>query len=217
MNTNAFTKSYGAKRVLDLPALTLPPGAITAVVGANGSGKSTLARILAGIERADGNACVLPKTRVGYLPQKPFAFRMSVEKNIALSGADGQRRAALADALGLTPLLRSRAKKLSGGETAKMALARILSGQYELLILDEPTAALDMESTLAAERLIADCRADTGCEVLLITHSLAQAERISDRLLFLHKGALGEQGETKTVLANPQTAEMKAFLDFYGK
>ena len=217
MRTTAFSKTYGTKRVLDLPELEIAPGAVTAVVGANGSGKSTMAKILAGLEPADGGGKPLSGIRVGYLPQKPFAFRMTVEQNIALNGADAKQREAMMEALGLTPLRRSRAKKLSGGETAKMALARILAGSYDLLILDEPTAAMDMESTLAAEKLIVDYREKTGCAVLLITHALAQAERIADRLWYLHRGALCEQGETKAVLAVPKQPETKAFLEFYGK
>ena len=217
MKTKAIRKTYSGRTVLDLPELTIREGAITAVIGANGSGKSTMAKVLAEIEAADGNVRPLNDVRVGYLPQKPFAFRMTVEQNIALCGGDEAQRTALMEALGLLPLRRSRAKRLSGGETAKMALARILSGQYELLILDEPTAAMDMESTLAAETLLREACEETRCAALLITHSLAQAERVADRVLYLHRGRLIEQGDAKTVLTNPKEPETKAFLEFYGK
>lgn len=216
MKTAAFTKSYGGRTVLTLPELTLPPGEITAVIGANGSGKSTLARVLAGIEPPDGKQAVLSGVVVGYLPQKPFAFRMSTEKNILLGGDDAAYAAALMGALGLDGLARQSAKRLSGGETAKMALCRSLMGRCELLILDEPTAAMDMESTLAAEALIRDACEDRQSAILLITHSIRQARRLAQRVLVLHRGTLIEQGPCPQVLDAPAQAQTKRFLDYYG-
>ncbi len=216
MKTVPFTKSYGGATVLTMPSVELAPGTVTAVIGANGSGKSTLAKVLAGLEPADKKTRAELDARVGYLPQKSFAFRMSLQRNIALNGADEERMARITQALGLSALAKRSAKRLSGGETAKMALARLLMADYDVLILDEPTAAMDMESTLAAEQLITGACAETGCAVLLITHSLAQAERTAGRLLFLHRGRLIEQGETKRMLKDPKEPETKAFLEFYG-
>ena len=212
MKTTAFTKSYGGVTVLTMPAVELQPGTVTAVIGANGSGKSTLAKVLSGLEPADRKTRARPDARVGYLPQKSFAFRMSLERNIRRNGRDAGRMAQYIDALGLQALKKRSAKRLSGGETAKMALARLLMADYDLL----PTAAMDMESTLAAEKLISDYCKKTGCAVLLITHSLAQAERVSDRVLYLHKGQLIEQGGAETVLKSPKAPETQAFLKFYG-
>lgn len=216
MKTNAFAKTYASRKVLELPEIALKSGAVTAVIGANGSGKSTMAKILAGIEAADGNKRAISSGRVGYLPQKPFAFRLSVEQNLALNGGDEKKRTELLEALGLMSLRRSRAKRLSGGETAKMALARSLLGTYDLLILDEPTAAMDMASTLAAEKLIANYARDTGCAVLLITHSIQQARRIADEVLYLEAGKLVEQGSAETILNTPKEEKTRQFLEFYG-
>ena len=216
MKSAAFTKSYGTRVVLDLPALDWPEGEISAVIGPNGSGKSTLARVLAGIEPADGKSRPLAACRIGVLPQKSYAFRMSTARNIALNGSDEARQARLMAALGLEELRDQRAKKLSGGETSKMALSRLLMKDYELLILDEPAAAMDMESTLAAEKLIRETCKETGCAVLLITHSISQARRIADRVLVLHQGKLVEQGATEAVLSSPSKEETRRFLDFYG-
>lgn len=216
MKTIAFSKTYNKRVVLSLPELELPEGQITAVIGPNGSGKSTFAKILAGIEYADDRRAIFSGVTVGYLPQKSFPFRMSTEKNILQNGNDPARAAALMKALGIEVLAGQSAKKLSGGETARMALARLLMGQYDLLILDEPTSAMDMESTLASERLIADYCHETGCAVLLITHSIQQARRMARRVAFLHQGKLIEQGETDVVLMKPTQAETKQFLDFYG-
>lgn len=216
MKTIHLSKSYGKRKVLELPELELPQGKITAVIGSNGSGKSTFAKVLAGIERADEKRLILPGIPVGYLPQKSFPFRMSTEKNILTNGNDRARAEELMKALDIDALAKQSAKKLSGGETARMALCRILMSSYDLLILDEPTAAMDMESTLAAEKLIKKYCTDTGCSVLLITHSISQARRISDHVLFFHHGNLIEQGKTEQVLTTPSRGETKQFLDFYG-
>ena len=97
-----------------------------------------------------------------------------------------------------------------------MALARLLMRDYKLLILDEPTASMDVESTLAAERLLSDYCRDTGAGILLVTHSLQQARRIAQHVLFLHQGELREQGEASRLLSFPETEELRRFLEFYG-
>ena len=216
MKTTAFTKTYNKRVVLNLPELELPKGQITAVIGPNGSGKSTFAKILAGIERADDRRPVLSGVSVGYLPQKSFPFRMSTEKNILQNGNDRARAAELMKALDIGGLAGQSAKKLSGGEMARMALCRILMRRYALLILDEPTAAMDMESTLAAEECIRTYCAETGCGVLLITHSISQARRLAHRVIVLHEGTLLEQGDTKRVLSSPQEEQTRRFLEFFG-
>ena len=216
MKTTAFTKTYNKRVVLDLPELMLPEGKITAVIGPNGSGKSTFAKILAGIERADDRRPVLSGVSVGYLPQKSFPFRMSTEKNILQNGNDPARASALMKALGIEALAGQSAKKLSGGETARMALCRILMRRYELLILDEPTTAMDMESTLAAEKLMRETCREQGCALVLITHSISQARRIADRVIVLHQGELIEQGDSAQVLSEPKQEQTKRFLEFYG-
>lgn len=216
MKIRAFSRTYNDRPVLVLPELELPDEKIIAIIGANGSGKSTFAKILAGIERADDGKTVLSGPSVGYLPQKSFPFRMSTEKNILMNGNDRAHAEALMKALDIQALSGQSAKKLSGGEVARMALCRIMMKRYDLLILDEPTAAMDMESTMAAERLIAEaCRAN-GCTVLLITHSIRQAQRIADYVLFLHNGRLVEQGPADGMLHHPETDEARRFLDFYG-
>jgi ABC-type glutathione transport system ATPase component len=120
-------------------------------------------------------------------------------------------------ALGIEALAKQSAKKLSGGETARMALCRILMRRYELLILDEPTTAMDMESTLAAEKLILETCREQGCALVLITHSVSQARRVADRVIVLHQGELIEQGDCARVLNEPGEEQTRHFLEFYGK
>ena len=216
MKTGAFAKTYNGRLVLSLPELELQAGKITAVIGPNGSGKSTFAKILAGIERADDKKPILSGVSVGYLPQKSFPFRMSTEKNILQNGNDPVRAAELMKRLGIDSLAGQSAKKLSGGETARMALCRILMRPYDLLVLDEPTAAMDMESTLAAEKLLREICSGQNCALVLITHSISQAGRISDRVLVLHDGNLVEQGDSAQVLRDPRQEQTRRFLEFYG-
>lgn len=128
---------------------------------------------------------------IGYLPQKPYAFRMSVRKNILLGGRDIQKAESLAKALSLTELEHKRADRLSGGETARMAMARLMMGTYDVVILDEPTAAMDMETTAAAETLIQSYVRQTNCILILVTHSLQQARRIADEAMFFKRGSTG--------------------------
>ena len=123
---------------------------------------------------------------------------------------------ALMDAISIRHLENKRADRLSGGETARMALVRLMMKSYDLVLLDEPTAAMDMETTLLSEKLILEYVRETGCALLLVTHSLQQARRIADEVLYFHKGKLLETGPQETVLTAPAMAETRQFLDFYG-
>ena len=196
--------------------MELQPGTIYAVIGANGSGKSTFAKILAGVLKADQKGCFLDTTSVGYMPQKNYAFRMTTKANILLNGKDEARSNTLMDAIGLRELDNKRADRLSGGETARMALVRLMMKRYDVVLLDEPTAAMDMETTLLSEKLIVEYVRETGCALILVTHSLQQARRIADEVLYFHKGKLLESGPKEQVLYAPQKAETRQFLEFYG-
>lgn len=211
-----FSKAYEKRTVLDFSGVELQPGKIYAVIGANGSGKSTFARILSGILPADKKGKHVSGGTIGYMPQKNYAYRMSTRANILLNGKDAARAERLMDAIQLRHLENKRADKLSGGETARMALARLMMKSYDLVLLDEPTAAMDMETTLLSEKLIADYVKETNCSLILVTHSLQQARRIADEVWYFHKGQLLEAGTTEQVLTTPEKAETKQFLEFYG-
>lgn len=216
MKVSAFTKTYSGRRVLNMSEFDFEPGKIYAVIGANGSGKSTLAKVLSGVEKTDSGKAPLEKAEVVYMPQKSFAFRMSTKANIMLGADDEEKADYLMGRLLIGNLAGKNAQRLSGGETARMALARALIRPCELLILDEPTSAMDMESTAISEELIREHCTETGCAVLFITHSLQQAKRISDEVLFFCSGELTEHGNTAELLSNPGTEKLKTFLEFYG-
>ena len=214
MKIPAFSKTYEGRIVLDFPGMDVAPGTITAVIGANGSGKSTFAKILAGTLLPDRR--VRRSEGIGYMPQKNYAFRMSVQKNLLLNGDDVKRANWLMDQLQLEHLSGKRADKLSGGETARMALARLMMKHYELVLLDEPTAAMDMETTLLSEALIRQYVENSGCALILVTHSLQQARRLADQVWYFHKGKLLEAGSAEAVLEQPKEPQTRQFLEFYG-
>ncbi|MBQ9979665.1 MAG: ATP-binding cassette domain-containing protein [Oscillospiraceae bacterium] len=217
MKISAFKKSYEGKWVLDFPGFELKDGNICAVIGSNGSGKSTIAKVLAGIVKADNRRLPVPNDiSVGYMPQKSFAFRLSTISNIRLSGGSEEEALVLMKRLQIDHLARKRAKKMSGGETARMALARLLIRPYDLLILDEPTASMDIESTALTEEVVSEYCRNTGCTVLWVTHSLQQARRVAQQAIFMRNGCLCEAGEAEKLLFNPDKTETREFLEFYG-
>lgn len=217
MEIRGLSKTYGGKRVLDIPGFAFEPNTRYAVIGANGSGKSTLARLLAGVIPADPGAAISGGGSVGYMPQKSLGFRLSVRRNLRLGVRDaqaGERSARLAAELGLDALAKRDGGSLSGGETARLALARVLAGRWDTLILDEPTAAMDVPAALRAEECILRCQRETGCTLILVTHAFGQAERIGQQALFLHEGQLWEHGPAEQLLHHPLRPETQQFLRF---
>ena len=215
MRISNIKKSFENKIVLDIDDFEFRKGSVYALVGANGSGKTTLARIMAGITSPDSGS-VSDAGVVRYMPQKSYVFRMSVVKNVLLSGKSNDRKRAgkLLDSLGILALSDAKAKRLSGGETAKCALARVLMDTCDTLILDEPCAAMDIQSTIAAEKTIKQYAEETGCTIILITHSIKQALRTADYALFMADGRICEHGSVNDLFSNPQKEETKEFLEY---
>ncbi len=221
MRIDGLIVRYGDVTALDIDGLVLERGTSYAVIGANGCGKSTLARCIAGVLEPTAGAVTLEADdRVRYMPQRSYAFYGSTRANVLLgadaaSGAMG-RAEELMDALDLTALAQQKAKRLSGGQTARMALARTLVGPGTWLLLDEPTAALDGESMLKAERLVQEYRESFDAGVVYITHSLKQAARVSDMLVFMEGGRIVEMGRTEQLLDRPRTPSLARFLELFG-
>lgn len=222
MILNTFTKTYDKKTVLTFPEIELEQDKIYAVIGANGSGKSTFARILAGTLKADGNAAPFQSDNfsVGYLPQKPYVFHMSVKANLMQNGtgnrsADIVKSRQLMEALNLTDFSEMKAPRLSGGQAARMVLARLLMKTYSILVLDEPASAMDVSSALQTEALLKEYCQVNHSIIILITHSIKQALRVSDEVIFLKDGFLIERGPSQEVLLNPKERETVEFLEFY--
>ncbi|MBE6007590.1 MAG: ATP-binding cassette domain-containing protein [Lachnospiraceae bacterium] len=216
MKIRAFSKTYNGKTVLKTEDMFFGKGKIYAVIGANGSGKSTFAKIISAIEKADDGRSVTDGESIGYMSQKSFPFRMSVKENVMLKVKDETLADTLMEWLEIKHLSEHNAKGLSGGETARMALARILMEKYDMVIFDEPCASMDMKSTLLSEEIIRDYCGDKECVVILITHSLSQAKRVADEIIFINEGRIVEQGETQKILENPEKEETREFIRFYG-
>ncbi len=212
-------KFYGARCALDIPALAVGTGERLAVIGPNGSGKSTFLRLLAGVISPDEGEIRLDgltRGQIGYLPQKPYGFDLSVQKNVELAlGGEKDAKELARDALeqvGLPHLTKARGSRLSGGETQRMALARIIACPRQLLLLDEPTASADIRAIDRMERVLEDYQARTGCTLIFSSHAPAQALRLSTRVVVLDGGTVSEQGETKRVLRAPQSEPARLFL-----
>lgn len=220
MRLERATKRFRDIVALNEVTLSFERGSVCAVMGANGSGKSTLARALAGTLALDsGTRTIEEGARVGYMPQRSYAFYGTVARNVALGAPSGSFdvscRSLLRD-LGLEALSNSKAKKLSGGETARMSLARVLAGAWDYLVLDEPTASLDIPSTLAAERLVRAYCDDRRAGVVVVTHSIGQARRIADRIVFMDGGSVIEDGAAVERLDAPKTNRLREFIEVLG-
>ena len=199
---------YGARRVLDIESLDFETGSATAVVGANGSGKSTLLRILAFLETPTNGSLVLDgnpiRTRadrlaarriVTLVEQRPFLFSGTVTANMLYGlrargcrGSEAKRRVAEALQLtGVADLADRDARALSEGEVQKIAVARALSLDPKVLLLDEPTSAADRSSTNRLYQIVAEAR-DRGVTVVIASHRLEEVYRWSENFVSLDGG-----------------------------
>ena len=214
-------KMYGAKTVLDIDSFEFEQGKIYAVIGSNGSGKSTLLKLISKNLKSDSKNTVIDagNQKICYMPQKNYAFKMSTLGNVLIPSkhkkADTARALELMKALKIDDLAKSPAKKLSGGETARMALCRTLLTGAPIILLDEPTAAMDIESTKLSEKLIQSCRDTQNATVILVTHSVSQARRIADVILFMKDGRIIEHGTPTEILDFSNQPETKEFLEFF--
>jgi tungstate transport system ATP-binding protein len=161
----------------------------------------------------------LVRKDIAVMLQKPYLFNSSVVDNIIIGlrfrkfskEAIGERLSSYLKYFDLHGLLNKNSRELSGGEQAKVALIRTAVLETPVAFLDEPTASMDIESTLKAEKLIKDM-AIKNRSVILVTHDLFQAERIADYVVFLDKGRIIEQGETHRIFQFPQHKLLKQIL-----
>ena len=214
------TKRYAGRTILDVPELNFEEGKRYALIGVNGSGKSTLLRLLAGTLKADSGQIrgVFP-ANMGYMPQSPYAFSFSVRKNveIALQKTAQPAESALAalETVGLSALAQARGDKLSGGETQRMAFARMIGQPRALLLLDEPTSSMDIRGTDQIEALLLKYAAGNACTVIFSTHSPAQALRLAEEVVYLDQGKVVEQGCVEQVINNPRMDSTRQFLQHW--
>jgi tungstate transport system ATP-binding protein len=209
--------------ILDRITLQIEAGAPTVLIGPNGSGKTTLLRTAMGLVSPTqgritwGGAEESPPARRAIVLQRPAMLRRSVSDNVnyALSVARIPHRAErikeLLSIVGLASLSKRPARRLSGGEQQRLALARALARDPAVLLLDEPTASLDPASTKAIEDIITAIAA-SGIKVVMSTHDLGEARRIGGEIVLLHRGRVIESAKAVDFLNSPKTDQAKAFL-----
>ena len=238
-NLNFF---YGTKQALFDVSLAFRRQSVTALIGPSGCGKSTLLRTLNRMyslyphQRAEGQVLLdgedvlargvdlaALRARVGMVFQKPTPFPMSIFDNVAygvrlyekLSRHDlaarveeSLRRAALWDEV--KDKLKDSGHGLSGGQQQRLCVARAIAVRPEVLLLDEPASALDPISTARLEETISDLKSDYT--VIVVTHNLGQAARLSDHTGFMYLGQLVEYGETDQVFTSPATTRARDYI-----
>jgi tungstate transport system ATP-binding protein len=215
----------GEVRILDGITLDISLGSSTMLVGPNGSGKSTLIRLAMGLLPPDsgrltwGGRDETDGRRRAMVFQRPVMLRRSAAANIGYAlAASGISRKARADCtadlleeVGLEHLAERPARRLSGGEQQRLALARVLARDPEVLFLDEPTASLDPAATKAIEDIVRTIAA-RGVKVVMATHDLGEAKRLAGDVVLLHRGRLIESGPAAVFFANPRTVEARKFI-----
>jgi tungstate transport system ATP-binding protein len=221
-------KEYNGTKVLDIDKLEFSEGSIYAVLGLNGSGKTTLLECIAGINKPDGGIIQYDndqnieniKGKISIMLQHPYLFNMSVRDNITIGlkfkkvpeEIITERVNKYLKYFNINDLLNKNAKGLSGGESAKTALLRTAVTECDVTMLDEPTASMDIESTLGAERLIKDIAGPKNT-IIIVTHDIYQAVRLADYMVFMDKGRIIEAGKKEKVLKNPENSLVRFLMN----
>jgi tungstate transport system ATP-binding protein len=215
----------GAVVILDEMSLRFTAGPPTVLIGPNGSGKSTVLRTAMGLVSPSkgriswGGAGATNPLRRALVFQRPVMLRRSTAGNLhfalATAGIRRQHRRSRAIELlrlvGLEAVAERPARRLSGGEQQRLALARALARDPEVLFLDEPTASLDPEGTKAIEEIIRTL-ASRGIKIVMATHDLSEARRLAGDIILLHRGSVLEMGPADTFFAGPSSLDARRFL-----
>ena len=227
--------SFGAREVLRGVDLRAEPGELVFVLGANGAGKTTLFRCILGLlpgyqgcVRVDGCdvSSLAPRAlakKIAYIPQTshmifPYTalelVLMGTNRRLGLFSAPGRRERAIAmealEELGIADYAHRSFAELSGGEQQLVLAARALAQQARLLLMDEPTSALDPGSTMKVEELMSELK--KNYTVVIVTHNMQQAARISDRTAFFLLGELVEAGPTAQIFSTPQDKRTEDYI-----
>jgi phosphate transport system ATP-binding protein len=233
---------YDRTRALKDISLSLPAKSVTAFIGPSGCGKSTLLRVFNRIyelypkQRAEGEVLLdghnildkgqdlnLLRAQVGMVFQKPTPFPMTIYENIAFgirlyeklprSEIDGRVEEALKRAAlwgEVKDKLNASGLSLSGGQQQRLCIARTVAVKPEVILLDEPASALDPLSTAKIEELIDELQADYT--IVIVTHNMQQAARVSARTAFMYLGELIEFGDTEQIFTSPHDKRTQDYI-----
>jgi tungstate transport system ATP-binding protein len=211
--------------ILDDVDLRLSTGAPTVLIGPNGAGKTSLMRVAMGLVAVTrgrvswGGRAESEPLRRAIMFQRPVMLRRSAAGNLAYAlaaaGVPRSKRPArvqeLLELVGLSGRGERPARRMSGGEQQRLALARALARDPEILFLDEPTASLDPAATKSMEDLIVDIAAK-GIKVVMSTHHLGEARRIAGDIVLMHRGRIVENAPTETFFTAPRTEAARRFV-----
>jgi molybdopterin-binding protein len=222
LRADGLVRRHAGRTVLDVAELTVGAGEVLAIVGPNGAGKSTLFRILLRLERPDAGTVRLSsdaelprgdRSRLSGVFQRPLLFSGTVRSNIefglrarGLSRDEVRRRTdAALDALGLAVFAGQPTHTLSGGEAQRVALARAMVTEPDVLLLDEPTAGLDASIRRRFRSDIERVARHHARAIVLITHDVADAFGLADRIMVLQQGRIVQTGTPEDLLLRPAT------------
>lgn len=220
------------KTILNIKEMSIAAGQIHAVIGPNGAGKTTLLRVLNLLQAPKQGEIkyfgknittaekLVTQRDMAMVFQKPAIFSGDVLYNVALGlklrGMSRQevkiRALAALDKVGLKDFAKRQAGSLSGGEAQRMALARAMVLNPKVLLLDEPTANLDPANVALFEDIIKQVHAETGSTIIIVTHNLYQAKRVSQQSIFINKGRIMEQSPTDRLFTESSLEETKIFI-----
>jgi polar amino acid transport system ATP-binding protein len=232
----ALRKSFGSNEVLKGIDIQVAPGEVIAIIGKSGSGKSTLLRCINGLEVFQSGSLIVQgqpllhnqpeamrelRQKVGMIFQSFNLFpHLSVGRNVMLAPSLVKKRAAaegeatarkLLERVGLAEKFDAMPDQLSGGQQQRVAIARALAMEPAVLLCDEITSALDPE--LVGEVLkVVESLAQEGMTLLMVTHEMNFARKVSNRVIFMHQGRVHEMGPPAQLFGSPQTPELKQFL-----
>jgi tungstate transport system ATP-binding protein len=221
LKVQGLSLELDGKRLIDDVSFVLPKGGVVAILGPNGAGKSLILRACHGLFAPSAGEirwqAETERRRHAMVFQRPVMLRRSARANIVhalrasgMADAADRAQAALAR-FGLAALSDRPARLMSGGEQQRLAIARAWALEPEVLFLDEPSSQLDPGATRQIEDMIA-ALAGEGMTILMATHDLGQARRLSQRILFLNRGKLIEDAPSEAFFAGPVSPDARAFI-----
>jgi len=209
IDARGLSIAVGGTPILENVSLSVHRREIVTLIGPNGSGKTTLLKVLLGLVHAKGVITRRPGLKIGYVPQqfsRDPSLPITVGGFLQLFAAREAAEAALLR-VGLPGVRNRPLNALSGGELARVMLARAIAGKPDLLVLDEPLAAVDVSGEAALYHLIAEIRDELGCGILLVSHDLHVVMAQSDRVICLNRHVCCE-GHAEAVIQDPAFREL---------
>ena len=234
LETVDLSQKYGQRDILKRINLKVEKGEVFALIGATGAGKTTLLRLLDLLEMPSsgkiyfdgkdtaelGRMKLVVRRRIAFVLQKPVVFNTTVYDNIAyglrwrgiIPSSIHEKVENVLEMVGLSAYRNRNARMLSGGETQKVAIARAIVTEPELLLLDELTANLDPVSAREIDDLIANIRHHYETTIVMATHDMAQGQRLADKVGVLRTGEMVQTGDWREVFYSPQDKEVARFV-----